>query len=285
MATLPPPPVSQSARPFRWAYAGNPRLSALLVPATSGFGHASLPPLLRHIPFATSRKFGSDRSIKVEDGAFAPPLARLEPRRARGASHRPHGCILPGGGRGAADGSAETPRCPRAKRAGQARRRRRKPGRGGEGERPVRSGADSAAARHHPPQYRPRRIGPLLLARRPACFRCATRRTRPSPTSFMSPIGGSRPTPGARSPSSSMAGPGLPRPICILASSVPRPIEVSAKGELLGPPPGLADNDATWLDFTDLVFVDPVGTGYSRAARRQERERLLWCRAGHPSAR
>ncbi|WP_018261259.1 S10 family peptidase [Methylobacterium sp. WSM2598] len=25
-------------------------------------------------------------------------------------------------------------------------------------------------------------------------------------------------------------------------------------------------NDETWLDFTDLVFLDPVGTGYSRAA-------------------
>jgi carboxypeptidase C (cathepsin A) len=28
------------------------------------------------------------------------------------------------------------------------------------------------------------------------------------------------------------------------------------------------DNDNTWLDQTDLVFVDPVGTGYSRAANQ-----------------
>ena len=27
----------------------------------------------------------------------------------------------------------------------------------------------------------------------------------------------------------------------------------------------LVDNKYTWIDFTDLVFVDPVGTGYSRA--------------------
>src|SRR5579863_6239032 len=27
---------------------------------------------------------------------------------------------------------------------------------------------------------------------------------------------------------------------------------------------GLIDNPDTWLDMTDLVFVDPVGTGYSR---------------------
>lgn len=31
-------------------------------------------------------------------------------------------------------------------------------------------------------------------------------------------------------------------------------------------PPSLLDNDGTWLDFTDLVFIDPVGSGYSRAS-------------------
>src|SRR5262249_25839677 len=29
-------------------------------------------------------------------------------------------------------------------------------------------------------------------------------------------------------------------------------------------PTTLVPNQETWLDFTDLVFVDPVGTGYSR---------------------
>jgi carboxypeptidase C (cathepsin A) len=33
------------------------------------------------------------------------------------------------------------------------------------------------------------------------------------------------------------------------------------------PPFKLVDNHATWLDRTDLVFIDPVGTGYSRAAK------------------
>src|SRR5205823_3716048 len=28
----------------------------------------------------------------------------------------------------------------------------------------------------------------------------------------------------------------------------------------------LVDNDQTWLDLSDLVFIDPVGTGYSRPA-------------------
>ena len=37
---------------------------------------------------------------------------------------------------------------------------------------------------------------------------------------------------------------------------------------LMPPPPyELVENDATWLTETDLVFVDTVGTGYSRAAK------------------
>lgn len=31
-------------------------------------------------------------------------------------------------------------------------------------------------------------------------------------------------------------------------------------------PPGLIDNAETWLDFADLVFIDPPGTGHSRIA-------------------
>jgi carboxypeptidase C (cathepsin A) len=34
-----------------------------------------------------------------------------------------------------------------------------------------------------------------------------------------------------------------------------------------GAPFKLVDNDATWLDRADLVFIDPVRTGYSRAAK------------------
>jgi len=36
----------------------------------------------------------------------------------------------------------------------------------------------------------------------------------------------------------------------------------------------LVDNGDTWLSFTDLVFVDPVGTGYSRAAEGVEAKRF-----------
>ena len=34
-------------------------------------------------------------------------------------------------------------------------------------------------------------------------------------------------------------------------------------------PPTLIDNAETWLDFADLVFLDPPGTGYSRPRNRQ----------------
>ena len=46
----------------------------------------------------------------------------------------------------------------------------------------------------------------------------------------------------------------------------PKRVQLNADGSLPAAPYQLADNDQTWLDQTDLVFVDPVGTGYSRAA-------------------
>jgi len=38
-------------------------------------------------------------------------------------------------------------------------------------------------------------------------------------------------------------------------------------GAMPSPPYELVDNAHTWLDLTDLVFIDPVGTGYSRPAK------------------
>src|SRR6266404_2723413 len=47
----------------------------------------------------------------------------------------------------------------------------------------------------------------------------------------------------------------------------PRRIPMNPDGTMPPPPYALVDNQQTWLDQTDLVFIDPVGTGYSRAAR------------------
>jgi carboxypeptidase C (cathepsin A) len=45
----------------------------------------------------------------------------------------------------------------------------------------------------------------------------------------------------------------------------PRSPKLMPNGLMPPPPYQLKDNQDTWLDLTDLVFIDPVGTGYSRA--------------------
>jgi carboxypeptidase C (cathepsin A) len=47
----------------------------------------------------------------------------------------------------------------------------------------------------------------------------------------------------------------------------PRRVTITEEPVIPPPPFRLVDNEATWLDRTDLVFIDPVGTGYSRAAK------------------
>jgi len=47
----------------------------------------------------------------------------------------------------------------------------------------------------------------------------------------------------------------------------PRRVKMSDEGEALKPPATLVDNPDSWLAVTDLVFIDPVGTGYSRPAK------------------
>lgn len=46
----------------------------------------------------------------------------------------------------------------------------------------------------------------------------------------------------------------------------PRRVLMGDQGESLAPPYQVVDNESTWLGFTDLVFIDPVMTGYSRPA-------------------
>jgi carboxypeptidase C (cathepsin A) len=46
----------------------------------------------------------------------------------------------------------------------------------------------------------------------------------------------------------------------------PRRIALEEKGKSVAPPYRLVDNEGTLLEATDLVFMDPVSTGYSRPA-------------------
>jgi carboxypeptidase C (cathepsin A) len=50
----------------------------------------------------------------------------------------------------------------------------------------------------------------------------------------------------------------------------PRRVVMTDDGELPPPPFQLTDNQYSLLDETDLVFIDPVSTGYSRAAEGQK---------------
>src|SRR5262245_14736427 len=45
----------------------------------------------------------------------------------------------------------------------------------------------------------------------------------------------------------------------------PKRVEVEGEKGVLPPPYKLIDNEYSMLDLTDLVFIDPVTTGYSRA--------------------
>jgi len=50
----------------------------------------------------------------------------------------------------------------------------------------------------------------------------------------------------------------------------PRRVVLTEEGELPRPPFELTDNQYSLLDETDLVFIDPVSTGYSRAVEGQK---------------
>ncbi len=50
----------------------------------------------------------------------------------------------------------------------------------------------------------------------------------------------------------------------------PMRLSLGDQGTIPEPPARLVDNEETWLRFTDLVFVDPVGTGFSRAVGKGE---------------
>jgi carboxypeptidase C (cathepsin A) len=49
-------------------------------------------------------------------------------------------------------------------------------------------------------------------------------------------------------------------------------------------PPKLVANAETWLDFTDLVFIDPPGTGYSRVAGGDDARNHFWSVDGDAQA-
>jgi carboxypeptidase C (cathepsin A) len=65
-------------------------------------------------------------------------------------------------------------------------------------------------------------------------------------------------------------GPGAASVFLHLGALGPQILETPESGAVPTPPVHLIDNPATWLGFTDLVFVDPVGTGFSRGKGKEE---------------
>jgi carboxypeptidase C (cathepsin A) len=65
-------------------------------------------------------------------------------------------------------------------------------------------------------------------------------------------------------------GPGAASVFLNLGGLGPEILETPENGAVPSPPVRLVDNPASWLGFTDLVFVDPVGTGFSRGRGKEE---------------
>jgi carboxypeptidase C (cathepsin A) len=59
-------------------------------------------------------------------------------------------------------------------------------------------------------------------------------------------------------------GPGASSAWLQFGDAGPWRVSITGEGAVSSAPPDLLPNAETWLDFTDLVFIDPVGTGYSR---------------------
>jgi carboxypeptidase C (cathepsin A) len=65
-------------------------------------------------------------------------------------------------------------------------------------------------------------------------------------------------------------GPGAASVYLNLGAIGPKRVAFGAEGQSPSDPATLTDNPGTWLDFTDLVFIDPVGTGFSRSLVSEE---------------
>ncbi len=70
-------------------------------------------------------------------------------------------------------------------------------------------------------------------------------------------------------------GPGSSSVWLHLGALGPKRVKLGDEGEALNAPYELVDNPESWLPFTDLVFIDPVGTGFSRSVKLED-EKSFW---------
>jgi carboxypeptidase C (cathepsin A) len=65
-------------------------------------------------------------------------------------------------------------------------------------------------------------------------------------------------------------GPGSASIWLHMGALAPRRAKLTDEGEAPPPPYEAVDNESTWLDKTDLVFIDPVSTGFSRTLPKED---------------
>ena len=66
-------------------------------------------------------------------------------------------------------------------------------------------------------------------------------------------------------------GPGASSAYLHMGAVGPQRVDFPPDGTLPTMPPRLVENESSWLSFTDLVFVDPVGTGWSRVIEPEKK--------------
>jgi carboxypeptidase C (cathepsin A) len=71
-------------------------------------------------------------------------------------------------------------------------------------------------------------------------------------------------------------GPGASSVYLNLGAIGPKHMNAGNDGDSPSDAPVMTDNPGTWLDFTDLVFIDPVGTGFSRATVPEDQAKKLF---------
>ncbi len=71
-------------------------------------------------------------------------------------------------------------------------------------------------------------------------------------------------------------GPGAASVYLNFGAIGPKHMNAGNEGDSPSDPVTLTDNQGTWLDFTDLVFIDPIGTGFSRADVPEDQQKKLF---------
>jgi carboxypeptidase C (cathepsin A) len=72
-------------------------------------------------------------------------------------------------------------------------------------------------------------------------------------------------------------GPGASSVFLNFGAIGPKHLKMGNEGDSPSDPATLTDNPGTWLGFSDLVFIDPIGTGFSRSlVSLDQTKKLFW---------